>query len=209
LVPDHLETEIKFVLRDPVAMRNRLLALGAVSLGHHDELNILLDDHARTLTTGGSLLRIRCVGRSDTTPCLLTVKTPVGDPDRDFKVRREIEFSVSDRDAVLAALAVLGYVPCWRYEKRRETFSWQEMVICLDELAIGWFVELEGPKEQIRQAADALDLSMDAGIVLSYAGIFDYVRRVLKLEAQDLTFEALAGVVVDPQVYDELTGPAR
>jgi adenylate cyclase class 2 len=200
-MPTQDEIEIKFALDHPRATREALLNAGAQPRGKHHELNLRLDDATHSLTGRGIVLRLRRSEGAAGTRHTLTVKTPGSDSDPAFRVRREIELTVSDGQAMLDALGVLGYTPFWRYEKRRETLTWRDAEVVLDEMPYGWFLEIEGPKETIRALADALGLDMRDGITLSYAEIFDNICRTLKLDVTDLTFEAFAGVRVQRSDY--------
>ncbi len=201
LMPEGHETEVKFALDDPAQMRADLAHLGAVARGAHTELNLRLDDDERSLSSQGIVLRLRRVETDSEVKHILTVKTPVQSSDAFLSVRREIELAVSDGPAMLAALEVLGYRPYWRYEKRRETHILGAVEAVLDELPFGWFMELEGPQADIRALADRLGLNLADGLTLSYADIFDNVRRALGLSITDLTFEAFAGVAVPSHAY--------
>ncbi len=201
-MPDQQETEIKFVLRDPDSTRKTLIGLGAMVRGRHTEINIRLDNPARGLTERGIVLRLRRLENAEgKVTHLLTVKTPAGGDHIGFSVRREIELEVSDGSAMLAALEVLGYSPYWRYEKRREVFLIEPVEAVIDEMPYGWFLELEGPPSEIRVLAGKLGFNMTDGLTLSYAQIFDNVRRSLQLDITDLTFEAFKDIAVDPQAY--------
>jgi adenylate cyclase class 2 len=201
-MPDQQETEIKFILRDPDSTRKTLIGLGATAHGRHTEINIRLDDPAHSLTERGIVLRLRRLETAKGKVVhLLTVKTPAAGDHVGFSVRREIELEVSDGSAMLAALEVLGYSPYWRYEKRREVFSIEPVEAVIDEMPYGWFLELEGPPSDIRVLAGKLGFNMTDGLTLSYAQIFDNVRRSLQLDITDLTFEAFKGIAVDPQAY--------
>jgi adenylate cyclase class 2 len=195
-MPDQQEIETKFVLGNPEEIRARLIELGAVSHGRCMELNIRLDNSTHSLSSNNMVLRLRTIQMNGETKHLLTLKVPTGHPDQTFRVRREIETYCSDREAMLSALAVLGYTPFWRYEKRRETFSWAGVEAVIDELPYGWFLELEGQQADIRSLADQLGLKIEDGLALSYAEIFFNVRLALGLDMDDLTFEAFKGIHV-------------
>jgi len=199
-MPDKLETELKFVVADPAGLRAALLALGASAMGRHAENNIRLDDAGHSLTARGLVLRLRELRREGESRSILTVKAPgaLGDA---FKSRREVELDVSDGAAMLEALHLLGYRPFWRYEKRREVFTLDEVEADLDELPYGWFLELEGPEPGIRALAGRLGFDIASGLTLSYAEIFEHVRRGMGLTMPDLTFAAFEGLTVDPRFY--------
>lgn len=200
-MPDWQEIEIKFVVDDPAAIRAALERQGAISQGVREELNIRLDDPSRSLSARDMILRLRRITSAQGAEHILTVKAPLSGGDPAFSVRREVEVTVSDAEAALAALAMLGYAPFWRYEKRRETFLWGTVEAALDEMPYGWFLELEGPPQDIRELAIRLGLHLEEGLTFSYAAIFENVRRALALDIHDLTFEAFAGVVVPPEAY--------
>jgi adenylate cyclase class 2 len=197
---DHQEIEAKFIVHNPTAVRNALARLGARRENSHKELNIRLDDDAGSLTRRGMVLRVRRVETAGAVSYLLTVKTPGADRST-YSVRREIELGVDDGAAMVAALGVLGYRPFWRYEKRRETYRWEEVEAMLDEVPFGWFVEIEGPEEGITRLAERIGLTEDDDLPLSYAEIDANVRHNLGLPPGDLTFDAFAGIDVPPSAY--------
>lgn len=203
-MPDQLETEIKFPVRDPAALRSALMRIGAISQGRVNEYNIRLDDLDWSLSEDNVVLRLRqSEEQNGEVIRTLTFKADLDPQDANSPVqtRREIEVNVSDTEAMLAILRELGYTPYWRYEKRREVFTWRRVEIMLDEMPYGWFVEIEGDEDDMRQLVEKLGLNMADGIPHSYAEIFQHVCRNLDLPVQDLTFEAFAGVDVPPEAY--------
>ncbi|NDJ51454.1 MAG: class IV adenylate cyclase [Chloroflexi bacterium] len=207
-MPEQQEIEIKFHLTDPLAFRQQVLQTGARSRGEPvAEYNIRLDDAAGVLAQQDIVLRVRSTSADD--EGLVTVKLPVPDTDPTFKIVKEIEFMVSDRHAMVEMLAVLGYRPAWIYEKRREKLDWRGVQICLDEMPMGWFAELEGSEAGIRALAAELNLDLADGITLTYAQLFEHVRQSLKLSMTDLTFEAFTEVIVSPDVFSKTNLSAR
>lgn len=202
-MPERQETEIKFSLQDPAAMRSQLLALGAASFGTHFEVNLRLDDETHSLTARGIVLRLRSSERAGETHHLLTVKTPKPrpEPGAGITARREIEVDLDDGQAMAAALEVLGFAPVWVYEKRRETFRLGETEIVLDEMPFGWFMEIEGETQDIQRICSDLGLDPADGLPMSYAEIFTNVQRNLALDVKDLTFEAFANIEVPAAAY--------
>lgn len=200
-MPDRLETEVKLPLEDPVAVHDALTRAGAISRGRYDELNIRFDDARRTLTRQGMILRLRRTEGGGDLFYTLTVKTRPEDSDSTILSRREIELTVGDAEAMTAILEVLGYRPYWRYEKRREVFTWRRAEAVLDEMPYGWFLEIEGGEDDIRDLVEAVGLTLDDGLPYSYAEIFENIRGNLNLEAMDLTFQAFEGIDVPRQAY--------
>ena len=182
-----IETEVKFHLPDPGAMRTRLTALGAHSLGRSHERNIRLEDEGRSLIRRKCLLRLRC-DRKNT----LTFKSVPADCDPSFKQLLEMETEVADFDAMLRILAALGFHPEQTYEKWRETLVLNETTFCLDTLPFGDFLEIEGSRDAIIEFAGRLDLDWPRRIVLNYLEIFDCLRENHRLLFRDVTFENFA-----------------
>jgi adenylate cyclase, class 2 len=200
-MPDAMEIETKFVIPDPMALRRKLNDLGAASEGRVFERNIRLDTPDRRLTAQGIILRVR-TSESDTQQHhLLTVKLRGEQTDPNIRAVREIETSIDDEHAMLSVLEALGYQKYWLYEKHRENFRWQNLTISLDELPYGWFLELEGNKEEIAEAASVLGLRMTDGLSLGYADIFDNLKHNLGLAIDDLTFAAFNGIAIEPGDY--------
>ena len=163
-----VEREIKLRAEGPDAARDALRRLGARLIRpRHLEDNVLLDDEARRLRDAGTLLRIR------RTPdgARLTFKAARMDSG-EVKARHEIEVTVGEPDALQSLLAALGLRPVFRYQKYRETYSWKDVEIVVDETPIGTFLEVEGPVEGIRAAAAALGYSAGDYITDSYASLF-------------------------------------
>jgi len=121
------------------------------------------------------LLRVRYSGGT----AVLTYKgPPFGGP---HKSREELEAAVEPPHALASILERLGYVPVFRYEKYRTTFSqnsniFEPAVVALDETPIGVFLELEGPGDWIDRTASTMGFKPDHYITSSYATLYrDYI----------------------------------
>jgi adenylate cyclase, class 2 len=186
-----IETEVKFHLADPSAMRNRLTALGARSFGRNFERNIRLEDEGRSLIRRKCLLRLRRDSKNT-----LTFKSVPAASDPAFKELLEMETEVTDFDAMLRILAALGFHPDQIYEKWRETLVLEKTTFCLDALPFGDFLEIEGSREAIITFTRLLDLDWHRRIVLNYLEIFNHLRERQGLPFHDVTFENFASRAV-------------
>jgi adenylate cyclase class 2 len=198
-----LEIEIKFYIADIDATRNRIRSLGAAWQGRGFESNIRFDDDTMRLTREKKLLRLRQDSR-----CRLTVKTPPNDTDSGFKIFRELEVDVCDSETMIAILAELGYFPRQVYEKQRETYLFKQVELCLDTLPYGHFLEIEGEKDNIRSAVEALDLNWEKRITTNYLSLFDILRKQLNLPFEDVTFENFKKVQIDESRIRKILGEA-
>jgi adenylate cyclase class 2 len=189
----HEEIEVKFLIEDLPAMRQRLMALGATLTAPRTyEENLLFDTPDAQFRRQGRLLRLRRDRRNR-----ITYKEPPTHRNADFKIMQEYEVEVSDFGQAQTILTKLGFVLSLRFEKYRETFTYQEAEVVLDEVPFGAFMEIEGSQEAIRTLATALGLDFDARLVSSYVDIFDTVCTTYKLPVTDITFEAFQSLAVD------------
>ncbi len=189
------EIEVKFLVRDLAVVAGRLKALGArVSSERVHETNLRFDTPGGELTRNRQVLRLR-----QDTGAVLTFKGPAA-PGQSVSMRQEIEFKVSDYEAARHFLEALGYRVAITYEKFRTMYDLRDLVVTLDEMPFGSFVEIEGPDaETIRKAAVDLNLDWEARSVASYLALFNQLRESRGLDAQNMTFEELKGVKASPQ----------
>lgn len=199
----HLEIEVKFHLIDPEPLRSRLIDLGAVSQPRVFETNRRYEDKDHRLMKTGKLLRLR----RDRT-WRLTFKSRADRHDPEFKIYRELEISLEDGDTMDAILTALGFQTVQIYEKYREVFHWRNVMVCIDTMPFGTFLEIEGEKADIVATAKALGLKWQQRILTNYLALFDVLRRKEKLEFQDVTFKNFTGHPVDITPYIDQFYPA-
>ena len=78
---------------------------------------------------------------------------------------------------------------CWfRYEKYREEFTNDDVVIAVDETPVGVFVEIEGGEDAIQETARALGFSPADYITDSYRFLFLQHRDANGLAGPDMVF---------------------
>ncbi len=186
---DQVEIEVKFIAEDIARLRSRLVGLGASSRGEILETNYRYDDHAGRLLATQCLLRLRRDRHA-----LLTFKRPRPDKGAEFKIYDEYEVVVEDFESMHRILTAIGFQRVQIYEKRREVFPLQGVLVCVDRLPFGDFIEIEGQPERIRETARQLEFPWRRRILTNYLHIFETLRRDLHLAFQDLTFDNLRTV---------------
>jgi adenylate cyclase, class 2 len=158
------ENEIKLAFPSPEIAVTKLLQSGAHPVqARAFEDNVLFDLVERTLTKSGRLLRLRDFSGTS----VLTFKAPVAGEHR-HKVKIEHETVVADPDAMRSILLGLGFESVYRYQKYRATYRLGAVEAAVDETALGTFVELEGPPDDVDRAAAALGASPSDFIRASY-----------------------------------------
>lgn len=183
-----LEHEIKLRFDSADEARAKILALGATPLlGRRLQEDALLDTDDEALRRQRSTLRVRSEGGKS----LLTFKGPA--LPGVLKIRDEHETVVADGASLLTILEHLGLHIWFRYEKYREEFSGDDVVIAVDETPVGTFVELEGGEAAIHTTARALGRTPDDYITDSYRFLYLQHRDANGLAGHDMVFAGRAG----------------
>jgi len=183
-----IEREIKLRFGSVEEAREAILACGATPLlGRRLQEDSLLDTDDEELRRRRCVLRVRMEnGKSR-----LTFKGPV-EPGI-MKVREEIETVVGDGDILLRVLKELGLHVWFRYEKYREEFAHEDVIVAVDETPVGTFVEIEGSEHGIHAAAAALGRSESDYIQDSYRGLFLRLREELGIAGSNMVFDESDG----------------
>jgi adenylate cyclase, class 2 len=181
-----LEREIKLRFDSADAARAAIVRLGAAPYKPRRlQDDRLLDDNAATLQRRGCALRLR----TDGTDSILTFKGPVV-PGL-MKLRDELESGIEQGDTLLRLLGELGFTSRFRYQKYREEFRMDGLIVALDETPVGTYVELEGEEAAIESAARALGRGPDDYVRASYRTLFLEYRDAHRLTASDMVFGTL------------------
>ena len=182
---ENLEVEVKFLVPDLAAVRQRLAEAGARLVRERIyELNERFDSGGQDLLRQAKLLRLR-----QDEVARLTYK---GDPPEaiasEARVLEELEIEVSDFAAMAAILERIGFEKQQVYEKYRESYKLGSVEVVLDEMPFGDFVELEGAEPAIREAAEKLALNWNDRILENYLTLMARLKRQHNLPFDDLTF---------------------
>jgi adenylate cyclase class 2 len=187
-----LEREIKLRFDSADEARERILALGATPLlGRRLQEDCLFDTDDEQLRVQRSTLRVRSEGGK----ALLTFKGPV--LPGVVKIREEHETVVADGAVLQTILEELGMHVWFRYEKYREEFTANDVVIAVDETPVGVFVEIEGGEHAIHEVAGALGRSPADYITDSYRLLFLQHRDAHGLAGHDMVFTGSPTVPLD------------
>lgn len=179
-----VEREIKLAYGSAEEARAMVLAAGASPLhGRRLQEDALLDTDDEQLRRRRCVLRVR----TENGKSRLTFKGPV-QPSA-MKVREEVETLVGDGEVLLRVLRELGLHVWFRYEKYREEFCHEDVIVAVDETPVGVFVEIEGSEHGITAMAQALGRTTADYMLDSYRGLFLAYRERLALGGADMVFE--------------------
>lgn len=183
------ENEIKLAFPSAEIAVTKLVQAGAHPLqARAFEDNALFDLADRPLTKSGRLLRLRDFSGIS----VLTFKGPVAGEHK-HKVKIEHETVVADPDAMRSILLGLGFERVYRYQKYRATYGLGAVEASVDETALGTFVELEGPPDDVDRAAAALGASPSDFICASYRELQEQDAASRGVVAGDLLFPSSLG----------------
>ncbi len=146
-MPLEIEAKMLVDLHEPIIAR--LKALQAEHVGRLLETNVYLDTPQQSLRAENQGLRVRHEQNLDagTARTIITHKGPRHEGQ--LKTRPETELEVDNLEDALAMLAVLGYQPLLKFNKRRDRWKLDNCTVELDEIpALGRFIEIEGPDDQ-------------------------------------------------------------
>ena len=168
-----LEREIKLRFATPDEARAAVIAAGATPFrARRLQEDSLLDTPDGRLRGKRSILRIRMeCGKS-----FITFKGPV--QAAAVKTREELETIGGDGPLLIRIFEELGFEVWFRYEKYREEFTLDDLIVAIDESPIGVFVEIEGSERGIAAMTHAIGRRQDDYVLDSYRGLFaDYCAQ--------------------------------
>jgi adenylate cyclase class 2 len=184
-MPVPLECEIKLRFETPEAARAAVTTAGATPLNPRRlQTDALFDTEQRLLSARGQVLRVRIeAGHS-----FVTFKSPAEHPT--LKLREELETGVADGQRLVTILERSGFRAWFRYQKYREEFALDDVVIAVDETPVGTFIEIEGTDHGIAAAALALGRGPADYIIDSYRTLFVRFCQDRSVPIGDMVFTA-------------------
>lgn len=179
-----LEREVKLRFDTPGQARAAAVAAGATPRNPRRlQQDSLFDTDDESLRRRRSVLRIRRDGQSS----ILTFKGPV--QPGPMKLREELETAAADGDMLHLIVDRLGLRAWFRYEKYREEFTAEGVVIAVDETPVGTFVEIEGTADGITAMVAAMGKGPGDVILDSYYQLFMKTREALGFRGSDMVFD--------------------
>ncbi len=163
----NVEREIKLHFASKNAAHEAVKSVGATPLrSKRLQKDALFDWPDERLRQRQCVLRIRQENEDST----LTFKGPP--ESASMKVREEIESTAGNSSNLVTILERLGLEVWFRYEKYREEFTFNGVIVAIDETPVGIFIELEGEERVINKIASSLGRSQEDYILDSYRDIF-------------------------------------
>ena len=181
---NNVEREVKLRYASAEEAHEAVVQLGATPLrGRRLQEDCLLDTDDGRLRSRGVVLRVRLEGGKSR----ITFKGPA--QPGEHRVREELETVVGDGDVLLGILEQLGLRPWFCYQKYREEFACEDVVVAVDETPVGTFVELEGSEAGITAVAGRLGRAPGEYVLDSYRTIFVAWQREGRATGRDMVFD--------------------
>lgn len=191
------ETEVKLYVPDLTALAERIeQAGGSLTAPRILERNTRYDNAYGDFADSGTVLRLRQDSR-----VRLTYKDGERVVGQFGATRFEAEVTINDFDTMEIILNRLGYMPAWKYEKFRTTYTLMDTEIVLDEMPFGNFAEIEGEDLAIGRVIERLELFEAPRFTVSYAVLFKIVRERLRVDFDDLTFKNFESVSIPSDFF--------
>ncbi len=146
------EVELKSVVADPAALRERLLAAGAREVYRGALLDARYDLPSRKLLDKDHVLRLRVYEDAAGRRAVLDWKGPTG-YETGYKVREELSTPCGDGVAIAEILARLGYVVIREIDREIEQYELSGAVLRVERYPrMDVLLEVEGAPEVIEKA---------------------------------------------------------
>lgn len=183
-----LEQEVKLPYSTVEAARQAVLAAGGRLIVSRRLLaDVFYDTADARLVQRSQALRLRYDGPNVT----LTWK---GAPQPGaVKTREEIETACVDGGNLAALLGALGYVPRFRSEKHREEYRLDGVLVTVDEVPFGVFVEIEADPGAIDAVTRRLGRSPEDYELASYVSLWRRWCAAQGLPFGDMLFRRIPG----------------
>lgn len=190
------EIEAKYRVENLIDVKKTLQALGAKYLGTFLQTDFFYDKPTGELRKAGCGLRIRKLEVLQSPPSeqvdnrpVVTFKGPI-EAKANIKVRRELETKLDSADVLEEIFqAVAGFENVWTIQKRRSSYRLGSCQVELDELPLlGFFVEIEGPEEDIENNRNSLGIKT-SHLNASYLHMLLEKCQEMGITSNNITFE--------------------
>lgn len=173
-----LEAEVKARVTGLKDVENRLIRLEARYLGEEEQIDLYFNHPSRDFSTTDEALRLRRAGEK----LFITYKGPKLDPLT--KTRIEHEVGIDSYNEAEQILMSLGFTPVMEVRKNRKLYSHKGYLIALDSVeGLGYFVEVEGRKEENKDPQGLLAFLRELGIPPEKSERRSYLELLLDKKA--------------------------
>lgn len=179
---EKVETEVKFKIDSISEMKQKLQAIKAIFVARVFENTLRFDDAQKSLLRIGANLRLR---EGITTELTFKAKP---DTTKGVRSSKKLTVEISDLDTMKAILEHLHYTVCQRFQKKREYWQYKDIIICIDTLPMGLFLEIEGTEKDIAKVARLLNLDFNQRILKHYGELWEEYCKSHGIAQKNIVF---------------------
>ncbi|HUD44604.1 MAG TPA: class IV adenylate cyclase [Patescibacteria group bacterium] len=163
------EVELKLPISNKEEIIKKLENLGAVYISKFKQSDYLFNsDGFFDFAIKDEALRLRLEKSEDEEKVHLTYKGPPSFSAEGHKIRDEYEVVVSDFETTKNILLAIRFKDTALVEKVRTTYHLNDIIVAIDELKFGLFIELEGDAKKSEELRKQLGLGSVTPIKKGY-----------------------------------------
>ena len=170
-----IEIEYKFLVKNKKALIKLLDRKGKLLNKREYQSNVMFDNPNGLMQKTDGRVRLRVLGETGTK--VLAYKKPLKSKNR---AKREIEHEIKFIDTnsnIEKILAAMEFSPTTSYERYRTEWQIGNSHVTLDEYPYANFIEIEGPKKEIENAAKELGFNSSNGLTKPADTLFQEWRK--------------------------------
>ena len=150
-----IEVEVKASIKDFVAVREKLINIGAVKIKKEHQIDVYYNAPHKDFGETDEALRIREIPEDGEKRIILTYKG--AKLDNVSKTRKEIEVDVSNAENTALILENLGFRRAATVKKDRDIYHIDKFVVTLDTVYdVGNFVEIETEAHEDEETSESI-----------------------------------------------------
>ena len=179
----NLNNEIKIKIENPDEIISKLRDKCAVLIGGVKEVTTRYDFEEETLEKSGKFVRTRTGFKN-----IISIKEKLKDENDTIFTRNDIEVEVSNIKNMQYILKELGLKKTYIMEKYRLKWQYDNIVINIDELFFGCYMEIHGSQEEIWKVFDELELNKEDVVIGTYWDIYENYKKEKGIKEKDIKF---------------------
>jgi adenylate cyclase class 2 len=179
-----IEKEIKIELTDYKKQITNLLDIGCRFISFYKQITYRLDTKGCLLEEKGLFLRVR---KDDIST--VTLKEKISSK-KQIKERKETEFKIDDFRKMIYIFKKLGFKDMKIMEKFRANFKYKHLIISIDEMPFGFFMEIEGPENEMKNVVKKLSLTDKKRLTSTYWDIFQDINNRKHIIRKNIVFSS-------------------
>lgn len=185
---DSQEVELKLPIINKEDIIEKLIKLGAVFISDTEQTDYLFNPPDSHFAKTGEAFRLRHEKFEKIEKAYITYKGSAKFSSQGHKIRVEYEIEVSDFKKAKQILEALHFQVVKQIKKNRKTYHREDIIVAVDTLAFGTFIELEGDSVKSQKLREALGLGNVEPIKKAYYDLQEEWEKGKKVILENCLF---------------------